>query len=149
MISINNKNINLLELPARMATKLLNVRIPQEHFAQIQRIAKEKGYLSCQEFAREAIRSALFTHHQKEAFAELDKLAGSMAGKPMRDEHEVREEVFREIEAKMGLARKETVIAVAKKYSGSMKGVPIPSRADLNNAAPEYAKKVLVTQSKK
>jgi len=67
--------------------KLVNVRVPEKLYSEIQKYSKEKGYKNVQEFMTQATRDKLEKiKKQEEVIREWNKLKGTMKVKRLSKE---------------------------------------------------------------
>lgn len=78
-----------------MQNKMVHLRIPKTLYAESQAIVKEKGFVSIQEFIRNAMRGFISEIETEMAIERLRKLKGSVKGIKRLTEAE-REKAFQE-----------------------------------------------------
>lgn len=60
-----------------MANRLYGIRLSQELMIDAEKITKNEGFSSVQEFVRQAVRDAIKKHKLQQQLLAMDKLAGS------------------------------------------------------------------------
>jgi Arc/MetJ-type ribon-helix-helix transcriptional regulator len=77
-------------------SEMVHLRVPDKLYKEVEKLVKQMGFRSVQEFIRQAIRDQSYEYQKKLAMIHLRKDFGSLKGKIKRLTEEERDKVFQE-----------------------------------------------------